>query len=308
VVNLFVAVTDNDWFSYLAAQPHLEEVNFWQPGGQTNFKALQPGELFLFKLHSPLNFIVGGGIFAHASLLPVSLSWEAFETRNGAASLQEMRARIARYRRTTNDRQADYQTGCRILEQPFFLSRNKWIPVPPSWSANIVVGKTYSTDEGDGRLLWDAIHEGMSATPIPAGLAEEAPTRFGAPTLIMPRLGQGTFRIAVTDAYRRRCAVTGERTLPVLEAAHIRPYGSGGTHEITNGLLLRSDLHKLFDRGYVTVSPDGHLEVSRRIKEEFENGRYYYGLHGTAISSPERRELRPSHEALSWHANNIFRG
>jgi putative restriction endonuclease len=306
VVNLFVAVTDNEWSAYLAAQPHLEEVNFWQPGGQTNFKALQAGELFLFKLHSPHNFIVGGGIFAHASLLPVSLAWEAFETRNGAVSLQEMRARIAKYRRSTDDPQTDYQIGCRILEEPFFLDRPEWIPVPSSWSTSIVVGKTYSTDDADGRFLWDAIHKSLSGRPI--GLEEEAANRFGAPMLIKPRLGQGTFRIAVTDAYHRRCAITGERTLPVLEAAHIRPYGSGGTHQISNGLLLRSDLHKLFDRGYVTVTPGGRLEVSRRIKEEFENGRYYYGLHGTPISSPKQEELRPSPEALGWHADNVFLG
>jgi putative restriction endonuclease len=66
MVNLYVGITDYDWFRFLSAQPSVEEVNFWQPGGRTNFKALQPGELFLFKLHSPRNFIVGGGVFAHA--------------------------------------------------------------------------------------------------------------------------------------------------------------------------------------------------------------------------------------------------
>lgn len=67
--------------------------------------------------------------------------------------------------------------------------------------------------------------------------------RFGEPFLIRPRLGQGAFRVLVTDLYRRRCAVTRERTLPALEAAHIRPYGSGGAHEASNGLLLRRDIH-----------------------------------------------------------------
>jgi hypothetical protein len=65
VVNLFIGVTDGDWFSFLAAQPQLEKVNFWQPGGSTNFKALQSRELFLFKLHSPRNYIVGGGGSQH---------------------------------------------------------------------------------------------------------------------------------------------------------------------------------------------------------------------------------------------------
>jgi putative restriction endonuclease len=55
---------------FLSSRGRLEEVNFWQPGGHTIFMALQPGELFLFKLHSPRNFIVGGGVFAHSDILP----------------------------------------------------------------------------------------------------------------------------------------------------------------------------------------------------------------------------------------------
>ena len=54
-----------------------------------------------------------------------------------------------------------------------------------------------------------------------------------------------------------------------------------------NGLLLRRDIHSLFDAGYVTVTPDFRFEVSRRIKEEFENGRHYYALHGQMINAPE---------------------
>jgi putative restriction endonuclease len=95
------------------------------------------------------------------------------------------------------------------------------------------------------------------------------------------RLGQGSFRLLVTDAYNRRCAITQERTLPVLEAAHIRRYSSGGEHSLANGLLLRSDLHRLFDLGYLMVDPDRcEVTVSRRLKEEFENGRGYCALQG----------------------------
>ena len=58
------------------------------------------------------------------------------------------------------------------------------------------------------------------------------------------------------------------------------------THEARNGLLLRRDIHSLFDAGYVTVTPDLRFEVSRRIREEFENGRHYYALHGHKIEPP----------------------
>lgn len=123
-----------------------------------------------------------------------------------------------------------------------------------------------------------------------------------------PRLGQGSFRILVTDAYERRCAVTAERVLPVLEAAHIRPYARGGEHRIENGLLLRSDLHTLFDRGYVTVTPDLHVEVSRRIRDDFHNGRHYYTLHGHPVRDPADPTQRPAPAFLQWHNEEAFLG
>ena len=72
-IGLVVAVTDGDWFDHLRAKPQLTEANFWSPSDRT-FKALEPGELFLFKLHAPRNFIVGGGVFAYANSLPCSLA------------------------------------------------------------------------------------------------------------------------------------------------------------------------------------------------------------------------------------------
>lgn len=304
MINLYVGVTDYKWFQSLSAMLDLAEVNFWQPGGKTQFKALQPGELFLFKLHAPRNFIVGYGIFAHASILPVSLAWEAFGAGNGAASLEEMRNRIGFYRREDIDPRQDYMIGCRILEQPVFFAENEWIPVPASWAPNIVSGRTYDTGEEDGRRLWEAITARMPAEPV-RGLSEP---RYGEPTLIRPRLGQGTFRVAVTDVYGRRCAVTGERTLPILDAAHIRPFAAGGAHEVSNGLLLRTDVHRLFDLGYVTVSGDGHFEVGRRLREDFENGRNYYAMHGQLVNVPSDSRYRPARDVLEWHQTNRFLG
>ena len=113
----------------------------------------------------------------------------------------------------------------------------------------------------------------------------------------------------VTDAYRRRCAVTLERTLPVLQAAHIRPYSELGPHAIENGLLLRSDLHTLFDRGYFTVTPDLRVEVSGRLKEEFENGREYYRHHGERLAIvPGAPHERPAAEFLRWHNEHRYLG
>jgi putative restriction endonuclease len=162
-MDLFVGVTDGDWYELLAKTPGLDEVNFWQPGGNQQFKALSPGELFLFKLHSPDNFIVGGGVFAAASLLPVSLAWESFGIKNGATTIVEMRARIEKYRRQPAAPHENYRIGCIILTQPFFFPRDRWIPVPASWHPNIVQGKTYAHAEVEGRALWNAVCRHWSA-------------------------------------------------------------------------------------------------------------------------------------------------
>jgi len=121
------------------------------------------------------------------------------------------------------------------------------------------------------------------------------------------RLGQGAFRLLVTSAYSRRCAVSGERVLPALEAAHIKPHAKSGPNRVVNGLLLRSDIHRLFDRGYVTVMPDLTVGVSKAIREEFENGRDYYAFRGKRlVQVPGSGEDRPSAEYLEWHNANVY--
>jgi putative restriction endonuclease len=296
----------------LTAERSLDEVNFWQPGGSRAFKTLEPGDLFLFKLHSPKNYIVGGGVFAYSTLLPLRLAWDSFERANGAASFREMRERIGHYRRDKKNEE-NPQIGCILLTQPFFLPEHSWIPVPGDWSPNIVQGKSYDLTMEPGLTLYRQLRDALSVAALPdasASLVRDLPDtaqdRYGRPVLVAPRLGQGTFRVLVTDAYERRCAVTGERVLPVLEAAHIRPYSELGPHRVDNGLLLRSDLHTLLDQGYITVTPELTLEVSRRIRQEFENGRAYYALRGEPIRLPTRPPDRPSREHLIWHNENVF--
>src|SRR5580692_423122 len=110
-MRIYIGVTDFDWWSLHATRDQVDEVNFWKPSGNTRFSALSPGELFLFKLHSPRNFIAGGGFFTKFTFLPISLAWEAFGLGNGATSLAEIRSRIGRYRNAVHPGE-DPQIGC----------------------------------------------------------------------------------------------------------------------------------------------------------------------------------------------------
>ena len=123
---------------------------------------------------------------------------------------------------------------------------------------------------------------------------------------VAARHGQGAFKAALLTAYGA-CAVTGEHARPVLDAAHIQPYLGPRSNHPQNGLLLRTDLHRLFDDGYVTVTPQLRLEVSGRLREEFDNGKAYYDLHGKPILLPGDPALRPSAAALTWHNEHVYR-
>ncbi len=313
-MKLYVGITDWDWWSLHAVKQAVEEVNFWKPSPEGKFRVLQPGEIFLFKLHAPRNFIAGGGFFSKFIQLPVSLAWDAFGEANGARSLAEVRGRVAKYRRTPFVPGEDPQIGCILLEEPFFWKESDWIGVSEDFRLNTVQGKSYDTSTPAGRQLWNQVGERLMVTrarqanPGPALVGAAEAARFGTPSLVHPRLGQGSFRVLVTDAYKQRCAITGERTLPVLEAAHIRPYADGGEHELPNGLLLRSDVDTLFDRGYIGIDPDQRrVMVSSRIREQFENGRHYYALDGLPLSVPIDPAAMPNTSHLLYHAENVFR-
>jgi putative restriction endonuclease len=139
-------------------------------------------------------------------------------------------------------------------------------------------------------------------------VAESPAARYGSPVLVTPRIGQGTFRIAVTDAYGRSCAATGEHSLPALEAAHIRAYGDDGPHAVDNGILFRADIHRLFDKGYITVTPEHRIEVSGRLRDDFSNGRSYYPLHGSVLRLPSDATQHPARAYIDWHNEHVYRG
>jgi len=209
----------------------------------------------------------------------------------------------------TAARNEDYEIGCIMLELPTFFDERDWIEPPADWKVNIQTGRGYRLDEDPGLSLWQQVQGLLSGRPSTIGvpsLHEPLGPRYGHPVFTHPRLGQGSFQAAILDAYGRRCAVTGERVLPVLEAAHIKPYGEGGEHRVDNGLLLRSDLHVLLDRGYLTVSPDLHVTVSKRLRDEFHNGEEYLAMTGRKLLVPARRADRPSGEFLDWHNRNRF--
>ena len=218
-----------------------------------------------------------------------------------------MRSKILHYRGSTTDSREDFDIGCILLQNPFFLPERDWIPIPPDFHRNIVQGKTYDIDSAMGKDLWDAVRLQLRSQPVLRDQVGEDEVMWNS-ALVRQRLGQGAFRILVTDTYDRHCAVTGEKALPALEAAHIQPVTQEGKHRIDNGLLLRSDIHRLFDSGYVTITPDYKFRASRKLKDDFHNGEEYLRLQGSNIWLPRDSDSRPKREFLEWHSDQRFKG
>ena len=302
-MRIYVAVTDFDWYDFLR-QAKPDEVNFWRASPRPVFRALRPGQLFLFKLQSPRNYIVGGGIFSRYMQLPLSIAWESFASANGAGSRSELISRVYKEKRATWHDKPDISVGSIILSRPFFLTEDQWIPQPDSWEPNIPLGKVYDTDTDEGRTLFTAV-----ASQVERQLGQpdgQGSYLQGQLPLAMP--GSGSFSITMTRLYHNQCAISGETALPALSVAQIRPAERGGEQSPGNGILLRKDLCELFRLGYITVRPDFTVGVSPRLIRESPRGMTgYTSFEGRPLSGmPDSFEHWPSRENLVWHGENVF--
>lgn len=321
-VRAYVGVTDWEWYRFLHGRG-ATEVNFWQPSGGRRFGAIPEGAPFLFKSHySCGNRIVGGGFLSGWASLPMTRAWDFFGEDNGCATVEEMRTRIRKYRRKTLDEGgADPEIGCIMLRDVQFFDPDEAPDAPPGWSSNIVQGRSYDLASPEGSYLEQVLHalvrRHLSLVPsdVPGqGDSDSAGAVlgevFGRPRLTPVRVGQAAFKALVQEAYGRRCAVTGNKIVPVLQAAHIRPVTDHGENRVDNGLLLRSDVHALFDRGYLGVHPQKKtLLVSPCLRTEWGNGEEFYqrAASDETIGMPRRHLDQPSVDFLTWHADTVFR-
>jgi putative restriction endonuclease len=309
----YVGVTDDEWFRFLAARPEVSraEVNFWRPSGGNAFRALTPGEPFFFKTHAPHNRVVGGGFFSGFAALPVSEAWQMFGEANGVTNLQRMRERIAHYRREPIGPYEDPVIGCVFVRDVTFFADDMAQDPPPGFALNIVQGKGYDMGDSHVERYFADLMQLVLGKAIDIDFTQpwHAPGPvFGDPRLTPYRLAQQAFKAVVLSAYHGHCAVTGTKIRPVLQAAHIRPVTNGGENRLDNGMLLRSDVHTMFDNGYLAVDPrQNKLIVSPRLREDFGNGAEFYSKAGQVIALPDRRVDQPNAEFLEWHLDTVYK-
>lgn len=137
--------------------------------------------------------------------------------------------------------------------------------------------------------------EALSAavvTPAEESLRPEAALR-----LVKARQGQPQFRNALLAAYESRCAITGCAVEPALEAAHIQPYSQDGASHVKNGLLLRADIHTLFDFHFIAIDPDDGM----RIHVHRDLLASYSDFSSKTLTLPHNAALAPDPNLLRDH-------
>ncbi len=336
-----VALTDRRWFDHLAGMAaqragvasdsrivRLDEVNFWQPRGPRQPR-MGPGEPFFLRHHKDDGASIAGfGFFATWHRLTIAEAWRVFGTLNGAPTYEAFVAAILSRRPSSPDTIGSELIGCIVLRDVHFLPSALWQPwqADMEWKPNTQVSKSYGLTGPAGTRLMSLLR--MQSPDLYTEIAAEFSDDFQPfsederrrqQREFAVRDGQRSFRLRLLKAYEGQCALTGEHTEPVLEAAHIQDYLGPRSNHLQNGLLLRADIHDLYDQGYLTVvprKPSGSplvtsanelvIRISRRI-DQWNNGKIYKKLDGQPPRKlPTRGRDMPSRAALVWHAEHTF--
>jgi putative restriction endonuclease len=178
-----------------------------------------------------------------------------------------------------------------------------------------VLGLTLPMRWSDGRFYLESLNpkavpvvdpvsdvlEAMASAEVDQEVAAEGETldddydaRLRVYRQIVSRRGQAGFRAALLEAYRGRCAVTGSDAAAALEGAHLRPYRGPESNAVNNGLLLRADIHTLFDLGLLAPDPATRAIVISKLLA----GTQYEALSSSRLADPAEAWQRPSQEAL----------
>ncbi|WP_162248752.1 HNH endonuclease [Agromyces sp. Root1464] len=301
----------------LAGGPAVEEFVLWRAAGDSStISPVGPGEPIIMATtgsSSSHRIAVGGGLFSGRSRMTLSELWEWFGAASGARSPAELRTAYEQLVARPLNANEDPDVDTTLLHHVRFFSPDEYV--------DLAIDPTVFTfEQGNyfdlsNRAPEDPVLRAIITyfDPRQDPHADEVAqivlgTIRAAARSVIPRLGQGAFRAMVSDAYGHQCALTGYRVRPVLEAAHIRAYSSGGEHRLDNGLLLRSDVHTLYDRGYISFDDVGGLMVSNQLRERFGNGDWYYDRIGMPLASPKRAVDQPHPDFLSWHRESVFLG
>jgi putative restriction endonuclease len=287
-----IAPTDIDWFQFLKQRLNFSAINFWTDR-PWNPRRINEGDKFYFLLKAPIRKIGGYANFVYYENLTIEEAWQKFGRGNGVNSLYELGVKA------TGELEPDFTTeiGCLVLENPVFLEIEDYFhPTEYNLSFSNQISKLkYYSQLNQINFASDYKQVGFSF----ASFNSKENYEFKESSRVK---GQSKFRQSLTKFYNQQGAISGETCLTILDAVHINPHINENKNHIKNGVLLRSDLHKLFDEGLLTITPDYKVVIA----DELATSDYYKYNH-QQINLPEATTLYPSQQLLKFHNQYIFR-
>lgn len=294
-----ISPTDKNWFEYLKKSGFNSNVNFWTPT-PWNIRQLNSGDRLYFMLKSPIRKIGGFGEFVTYKNLTARQAWNEFGYRNGRNSRQEFIDSIQEYIGKNSIRAGGkiinidtYEIGCIVLNNCQFWDEDSFINAEThniKFATQVVTIKYFTEYDpfiqaGNERDNFNLVNEPRN-------------DRRGKTNI---RDGQGEFKGKILKAYNNKCCISGEDIIELLEAAHIQEYRNRHSNHVQNGLLLRVDLHRLFDNELLFIDENYIVHISNLVTSN-----QYRQYDGLTISLPDSINDHPSKVALELK-RNVFR-
>ncbi len=295
-----IAPTDNTWFQFLRDTELNSFVNFWTPT-PWNIKKLNQGERWYFLLKSPIRQLGGFGEFYEYKNLTTNEAWKEFGKRNGCVDKAQFINRIQNYIDKNSEsfggKSIDvntYQIGCIVLVNCQYWDEEKYLRPEDfqiDFAAQVVKYKYFDqydpfTIQIDGSHNFNLVNE----------------PREDFKREVSQRKGQSEFKGKILKAYENKCCITGEACPELLEAAHLQSYLTESSNHIQNGVLLRVDLHRLYDSGLLFIDSHYIVHISSLIQSIT-----YQQYNGQRISLPDNPNSYPSKESLELKRPNFRR-
>lgn len=295
-----ISPTDEEWFSLLKSYQYLDRINFWTPT-PWNIKSLKSGDRLYFMLKAPIRKIGGYAEVVKYENMSINKAWDTFGLGNGVKGLEEFILRTTKYKgKRSNKENLDQNPviGCIELKEAVFFEPNKYITpgdLGVSFPNQVVKIKCF---QGEFLNLGEETVD-LPTSPFSLVGSRNENRKFRE---VNQRVGQESFRRAIFKAYDNSCAITGESCKDLLQAAHIQPYKDENSNHVQNGILLRIDLHRLFDTGLITIDTDYRI----RFSSIFQSNEYRK-YEGKKICLPNHKQQYPSLQALEYNNKYKFR-
>ncbi len=293
-----ISPTDNYWFQFLKESGFNSYVNFWTPT-PWNIKKLKPRSRWYFLLKSPIRQIGGFGEFVEYKNLSANQAWKEYGKRNGSLGKNQFIESIKTYIDKNSEKFGGkpidvntYEIGCVILKNCQFYDEGNYLR-PENYqiefATQVVKYKYFNQYDPFTNLSTDFDNFNLVNEPREEYKKE-----------INQRKGQSKFKGAILKAYNNKCCISGETCQELLEAAHIQEYLNELSNHIQNGILLRVDLHRLFDNGLLFIDSNYTIHISPILQSAV-----YKQFDGMKISLPDNSNDYPSKESLEHKRVNF---